>query len=158
MSSPSHVSGSQASLEIPFGAVVVIYDGDCAFCRRSIDEIRRRDRKARMVYLPRRTPGIEEKIPGLTDGDFNSGIRVVDPDGKIHVGADGIRQIASQLPVWRHFTWVYDVPLIRGLARRIYAWIAANRMRLSRQVCPPEGCELVRPEENPAIGSPGNKN
>ncbi len=147
MNTPSRISGSPAAPEIPAGAIVVVYDGECGFCRRSVDEIRRRDREARMVYLPRRTPGIEEKIPGLTHGDFNSGIRVVDPDGTIHVGADGIRRIASQLPVWRRFTWVYDIPLIRGLARRIYAWIAANRMRLSRQICPSHGCELGSPEQ-----------
>src|SRR5678815_4611945 len=79
---------SAAAPEIPAGAVVVVYDGDCGFCRRSVDEIRRRDREGRMVYLPFSTPGLEARLPGITEGDFDSGIRVVDPDGTIHVGAD----------------------------------------------------------------------
>jgi len=139
-------SGFESVAGIPAGAIVVVYDGECRLCRRSIEEIRRRDRDRRMVYLPRRTPGIEKLVPGLADGDFDAGIRVVDSDGTVHIGADGIRRIASQLPIWRRFTWVYEIPLIRGLARRIYAWIAANRMRLSRSICSPSECDLDPPE------------
>ena len=127
---------------IPPGAVVVVYDGECGFCRRSVDEIRRRDRDRRMVYLPRSTPGIEEKLPALAEGDFDTGIRVFDPDGTIHVGADGIRHIASQLPIWRRLAWAYDLPIIRPLARRAYAWVAANRMRISRACGPDGACRL----------------
>ncbi len=153
MSDPTQKPGAAGSPDLPAGAVVVVYDGDCGFCRRSVDEIRRRDRDKRMVYLPRRTPGIEARIPGLAEGDFDTGIRVVDRDGTIHVGADGIRHIASQLPVWRRLAWAYDLPVIRPLARRIYAWVAANRMRIS-QACGPDGaCRLPEHAEENRSGT-----
>jgi hypothetical protein len=109
-----------------------------------------------MVYLPRRTPGLEEKIPGLAEGDFDTGIRVVDPDGTIHVGADGIQRIAEQLPIWRRLAWVYHVPVINGVARRAYAWVAANRMRISRACGPGDACRLpgAQGEEPPAASHP----
>ena len=152
MSDSGGTPGAGKPPEIPAGAVVVVYDGDCGFCRRSVDEIRRRDRERRMVYLPRRTPGIEAKLPGLAEGDFDTGIRVVDPDGTIHVGADGIRHIASQLPVWRRLAWAYDLPVIRPVARRMYAWVAANRMRISAACAPDGACRLpgAHAEETPA--------
>ena len=111
---------------------VVVYDGDCAFCRRSIAAIQSRDRHNQFAYLPRKTPGLEERYPQLALEDFDSGIRVVGQDGTVHVGADGIHQIASGLPYFRRWAWLYHAPGVHGVTRRMYAWVAANRMKLSR--------------------------
>lgn len=114
------------------GAILVVYDGACAFCRRSIAAIQQRDRHGQFVYLPRETPGLEERYPQLALGDFDTGMRVIEPDGTMHIGADAIYQIATRLPYFRWCAWMYHLPYTRGLARRIYAWVAANRMKLSR--------------------------
>ncbi|MGB7946913.1 MAG: DUF393 domain-containing protein [Candidatus Binatia bacterium] len=127
--------------------MLVIYDGACAFCRRSIAAIRRRDRHGHFAYLPRQTPGIEARYPQLVLGDFDQGIRIVEPDGTMHIGADAIYQIASRLPYFRRFSWLYDLPLARHLTRHVYAWVATNRMKLS-QYCVDGACELASAHEN----------
>lgn len=111
---------------------IVVYDGDCPFCRRQVARIERRDRWRRFELAPRQTPGLMERFPKLAEGDFNTGMRVVLPDGRIAVGADAVYEIARRLPRWRWLAWLYVLPPIRWLAQRIYAWIAANRMRLGR--------------------------
>lgn len=109
---------------------VVVYDGECPFCRKQIARIRRWDRAEQLEYVPRRSPGLEERFPKLAEGDFNTGMRFVAPDGLIHVGADAVYQIAARLPFWRRLAWLYRVPGLHRLARAAYAWIAAHRMSL----------------------------
>lgn len=116
---------------VPSGPVVV-YDGDCAFCRAQIARIRRRDRSVQFEYVARQTPGLEQRFCRLAEGDFNSGMRLVDPQGRIHVGADAVYEIARRLPVWRRLAWLYRLPIVHGAARLIYKWIAANRQSLGR--------------------------
>ena len=120
---------------------IVVYDGGCRFCCRQVERIRRRDTRAQFEYVPRQQPELIERIPALADADFNTGMRLVTLDGTIHVGADAVYQIARHLPRWRWIVWVYRMPVIHVLARLVYAWIAANRLWLSR-TCDEGACKL----------------
>jgi len=124
------------------GKSLVVYDGDCAFCRASVEQVRRRDREGIFEYVPRRTEWLDERYPELATQDFNTGMRLIEPDGQIHVGMDAVYRISSQLPIWRWFSWLYRLPVINQVAKRAYAWVAANRMKLSRY-CDSDGtCRL----------------
>jgi len=120
---------------------VVVYDGECPFCRRQIARIRRYDRHGRFECVPRQTLGLTDRFPALADGDFDTGMRLISPDGEIYVGADSVYYIARQLPVWRWFAWLYRIPGVHALARAAYAWIAAHRRSLGRG-CDDDACAL----------------
>src|SRR5262245_61337245 len=111
---------------------VVVYDGECPFCRKQVDRIRSRDVGDQFEYLPRQSASLTDRFPILAEADFNTGMRLVLPDGHVHVGADAVYQIARRLPRWRLVAWLYRVPILHALARRVYRWIAANRQRLGR--------------------------
>ena len=118
----------------------VVYDGECPFCRRQIARFRQRDTQSLFEYLPRQTAGLAEQFPKLADADFNAGMRLVCPDGNILVGADAVYHIMRRLSPYRWVAWLYRVPLLHFLFRRIYAWIAANRHRLAgncHEACDP---------------------
>jgi predicted DCC family thiol-disulfide oxidoreductase YuxK len=110
---------------------VVVYDGQCAFCRHQVDRLRRWDRAGRFEYLARQTPGIEDRFPALAEGDFNTGMRLITRDGGILIGADAVHRIVQQLPRWKYAAWLYRVPGLHQLARLAYAWVAAHRYRLA---------------------------
>ena len=114
---------------------VIVYDGACPFCRKQVARIRRRDRNGVFEFVPKQTPGLTVRFPRLAEGDFNTGMRLIDPDGTIHVGADAVYEIARRLPLSRWVAPLYRVPPIRWAARRFYGWIAANRYRFSRREC-----------------------
>ena len=108
----------------------LVYDGDCAFCRRSVDRISRWDRTNTFEFVARQTDGLIERFPKLGEGDFESGMRLITVDGAIHVGADATYQVARRLRYWRRIAWLYHVPGIHWLTKTGYAWIAAHRQSL----------------------------
>jgi predicted DCC family thiol-disulfide oxidoreductase YuxK len=124
----------------PAGRPVIVYDGDCSFCRAQIGRIRLKDRRDAFEYVPRQAEGLIQRFPALAEGDFNSGMRLVMPDGAIHVGADAVYEIARRMPVWKLAAWTYRVPGLRALFRWIYAWIAAHRQSLGR-TCRDDACK-----------------
>jgi predicted DCC family thiol-disulfide oxidoreductase YuxK len=120
---------------------VIVYDGECPFCRKQVDRIRSRDVRDQFEYLPRQSASLTDRFPILAEADFNTGMRLVLPDGQVHVGADAVYQIARRLAGWRRIAWLYRVPVLHALARRIYGWIAANRQRLG-QDCSDASCHV----------------
>ncbi len=130
---------------------IVVYDGECAFCRTQIERMRARDKLGCFDFVPRQTPGLDDRFPQLKEGDFDTGMRLILPDGRVHVGADAVYQISRRLPLWRRMAWLYRVPGIHALARRIYAWIAAHRRSLGRP-CENDACSAT--PENIAAQKP----
>jgi predicted DCC family thiol-disulfide oxidoreductase YuxK len=123
---------------------VIVYDGDCAFCRSQIARIRRRDRQDRFEYVPKQAPGLFERFPALQRMDLNQGLRVIAPDLKIHVGPDAVYVIARKLPGWRWAAWLYRVPLVHRLLREAYARVAKRRYSLNAR-CDDGTCPTQSP-------------
>ena len=121
---------------------VVVYDGECPFCIEQIERFQRLDKHRHFEYIPRQEPGLEEKFPILTQGDFNSGMRLIRTDGTVDVGADAIYQIVRRLPGINLVAWLYCVPGITQIAREVYKWIAANRKKLGR-TCDTGACKTA---------------
>lgn len=117
----------------------IIYDGDCRFCRKQAERIRFRAAAGTFDYVPRQEPGLEDRLPQIRQGDFNSGMRLVHPDGAVSVGADAVYEIARRLTPHRYLAWLYRVPGLKQVCRGIYALIARNRMKLSRR-CSDDSC------------------
>jgi len=131
-------------------AGVVVYDGNCPFCRRQLARIRLRDITERFEYVAKQSPGLNERFPALARGEFSAGMRLVRPDGQVRVGSDAIYEIAYQLPYWRWIAWLYRVPGIHALTRLVYRWIAANRTRLGRS-CGDADCEIPTAKTGSAV-------
>lgn len=115
----------------------VIYDGECAFCRRQIERLRRRDRSGRFECLPSQSEALAEHFPELEGADLEQGVRLITPERQIYSGADAVYQITRRLPRWRRIAWLYHVPGIHALCRWGYRWIARHRHRLGCEVCNP---------------------
>ena len=135
---------------------VVIYDGECSFCLRQIERIKRHDRRSRFEYVPRQSPGLDERFPRLADDDFNSGMRLITPRGEILVGADALYHIVRRLPIWGNIAWIYRLPGLNRLARLAYRWIAANRHRLGRSGAEPSCNSAPDADEHSAAGAGGH--
>lgn len=99
----------------------LVYDGDCGICERSADFARRRSRS--LIVRDHRSHGLD-RIDAVifTDGTRES------------TGAPAVAAALATFDArrWRILGRVIDAPLVRVLARWVYALVARNRSRISR--------------------------
>jgi predicted DCC family thiol-disulfide oxidoreductase YuxK len=112
-------------------APTLIYDGECGFCRRSVDLVLRWDRAHRLRVVPfqdqARVAAFGIPLPALA-----AAMHLVVPDGRVFAGADAAPHILRLLPGKRWLAWVFRVPGVLPVARRVYAWMARRRRCLVR--------------------------
>jgi predicted DCC family thiol-disulfide oxidoreductase YuxK len=114
--------------------VVLIYDGECSMCRASALWLLRRAEAggARDIeILPCRSPVRRQRFPAIADETCMEAMQLVLPGGHVLGGADAVPEILRRIPRWRWIATVFALPGVRPFARRVYAWIARNRMRIS---------------------------
>jgi predicted DCC family thiol-disulfide oxidoreductase YuxK len=117
---------------------VLIYDGECAMCRASALWLMRRAlSREQLEILPCRSGPRRERYPGITDAACMTAMQVVLPDGRVLSGADAVPELLRRVRGWGWVATVFALPGVRPIARRVYAWVARNRMRIS--------CTLARP-------------
>ena len=58
-------------------------------------------------------------------------MQLVLPDGRTLAGADAVPELLRRIRGLGWLAGVFSLPDARPIARRVYAWIAKNRMRLS---------------------------
>ena len=119
---------------------VVVYDGECPFCLKQVERMKRYDSAGVFEYTPRQTEGLEQRFPKLASAEFDTGMRLVHPDTSISVGADAVYGIARRLNRWRYLAWLYRVPVLNRAFRVAYAWVAKRRYRLAKK-CENSVCE-----------------
>ena len=109
----------------------LIYDGECGFCRTSVDRLQRWDREHRLALLPfqdhARVAAFGIPLPALA-----AAMHLVLPDGRVLAGADAAPEILRLLPGKRWLARAFSIPGVLPLARRVYAWIARQRRCLVR--------------------------
>ena len=111
---------------------VIIYDGNCDFCRRRV--ARWQDVAGnRLDFVP--SEDARRLSPAVTQLALNESVHLIEPSGRISQGAQAIfrmRKIAlgRSLPLW-----LYDnVPGFRYVAEQLYRLVARHRKHLgSRQ-------------------------
>ncbi|MBI2344428.1 MAG: DUF393 domain-containing protein [Deltaproteobacteria bacterium] len=120
---------------------VVIYDGECPFCRRAIAWYRAHDPAGHMEYLSRQSPERLRRYPIFDDPKYQGSIQLLMPEGAIFSGAEATGRTLTYLHGWR-WRWLgacIQWPGIRSLARIGYRWIAKNRHRFA---CKDDSCRL----------------
>jgi predicted DCC family thiol-disulfide oxidoreductase YuxK len=93
--------------------------------------MRRAMAAGQLEILPCRSGPRRARFPQITDERCMRAMQLVLPDGRVLEGADAVPELLRRIPRWRGAAAVLALPGVRGVARRAYAWIAANRMRIS---------------------------
>lgn len=120
---------------------LVIFDGDCSFCRLQIEKIKRRDRLDQFEFSPRQESGLLKDHPELLPYENQDGLRFISIQRNVFVGADSVYQIYKRIFPFNLVTWVYKLPLFHAFFQIIYQWISKNRLKLSGK-CENDVCEV----------------
>lgn len=108
---------------------VLVFDGKCDMCRRSVDWISRRDGQGVIEALPYQDPSVSDRFPEIPYRAFERAIQFVRPEGASLEGARAVEEILRVIPHTRWMAPFFYVPGVRWLAQRIYRIVAGNRRR-----------------------------
>lgn len=118
----------------------LVYDADCAMCRASALWLMRRAMAAgQLEILPCRSGQRRARFPQITEERCLRAMQLVLPDGRVLEGADAVPELLRRIPRWRWAASLLAAPGASAVARRVYAWVAANRMRISCDLHDGEG-------------------
>jgi len=111
---------------------VILFDGQCPFCLKSVALLKRLDWLKRFDYRNARQQEnwpADAKTPLVMD-KLTEEMHLVTPDGDVSAGFGAFRQIFAQLPMTWGLVPLTYVPGVTALGNRLYRWVARNRFDL----------------------------
>ena len=109
----------------------LIYDGECGICRQAVTILKKWDREHLLRYVPFQDSAGVSRF-GIALPALAAAMHLLLPDGRVYPGADAVPELLRLLRGKRWLARLFDIPGVRPLARRIYAWIAMRRHCLVR--------------------------
>jgi len=113
------------------GPFKLLYDGQCPFCRREVEWLKRRDRRGKLVAEDISSPNFHAEACGLSQAEVMAVMHGVLPDGRIVRRIEAIREAYRAVGLgWlvAPLSW----PVLDWLADRAYGVFARNRVALGR--------------------------
>lgn len=139
------MNASPSAADVP----VLVYDGDCAFCTRSVRFIERRIRRRPRIAAWQH---LDLASLGLTREMCETAVQWVGVDGEV---ASGHRAVSRTLihggGGWRVLGRLIVLPGVDVLAGILYRWVARNRHRL-----PGGTAQCAMPEAQRVTGGHGD--
>ncbi|MGD2216875.1 MAG: DUF393 domain-containing protein [Gemmatimonadales bacterium] len=105
----------------------LIYDGDCQFCRRQVNRLRKMDQGRRLETVPFQTADLARH--GIERSAAEEAMHLVAPGGTVWRGAEAARELFRLLPFGRPLVWLLKAPGAMFAAERVYRWVARRRHR-----------------------------
>ncbi|MGO9243713.1 MAG: thiol-disulfide oxidoreductase DCC family protein, partial [Verrucomicrobiia bacterium] len=76
---------------------VLVFDGDCNFCRRWISRWREATGE-RIEYVPFQHPSVAERFPELSREQCEQSVQLIDTDGAIYSAAEAVFRTLAYAP------------------------------------------------------------
>ena len=123
------------------GDGIILFDGTCAFCERSVRFIATRDH-GYFKFGASQNPEGQALLAKYRAGDNSAGSMILIEDGEISMRSTAVLKIAKRMTApWRWAAVLLWVP--RPIRDAIYRVVAANRHRIAGQS---NACEVPPPE------------
>ncbi|HEY5046108.1 MAG TPA: DUF393 domain-containing protein [Solirubrobacteraceae bacterium] len=106
---------------------VLIYDGDCAFCRKCARALERIEPDAEIIAWQ----SADLAALGITEEQATDAVQLVQIDGTVRAGHEAIAAILSSTGgIWQIIGRMVLLPGISWMAAKVYRLVADNRNRL----------------------------
>lgn len=114
------------------GQAVVLYDGECALCRKSMQITRKLDWFGRIAFQD--CHDVEHHPPSAVPLELPNMLRemhVVTPDRqRVYIGFRALRWMAWRMPLTLPLAPFAYLPGVPWLGHKFYLWVAKNRLNL----------------------------
>jgi predicted DCC family thiol-disulfide oxidoreductase YuxK len=109
------------------GKPLIIFDGDCQFCRFWIQRWHAKTGDA-VEYLPSQESSIARRFPEIPKDEYRKSVLLIEPDGTVYHGAEAA---CRSLAVKRKRRWLlwcyYRIPGVRRGSEWLYEVISEHR-------------------------------
>jgi predicted DCC family thiol-disulfide oxidoreductase YuxK len=114
------------------GRALVLYDGQCPLCRKSVKVLRRLDWLAALGYVDVRSPEeLRRCTPPVAPERLLEEMHLLTPGREeVYHGFKAFRWMAWRLPVLWFLVPLLYLPGAESLGQRAYLWVARNRLNL----------------------------
>lgn len=139
------IGGTMPITTTPPHSAVLLYDGECVFCRRSRDRLQWLLRDDGLGYLSFRGPGVLDRFPGVTEHACELGLQLITTDGTVYSNAEAAVRSLLRRP-WFAAAWLYYLPGLRQIIDATYRWVAVHRFGISGRSseCKDDVCVIPR--------------
>jgi predicted DCC family thiol-disulfide oxidoreductase YuxK len=121
---------------------IILFDGTCLFCERSVRFIASRDPGGYFKFAASQSPQAKELLLRFGVAPDTARSIVLIEDGRVYTKSDATLRIAGRLTApWHLAAWLLGVP--RPIRDAVYRVIAAVRHRVSGRS---NACEIPPPE------------
>ena len=108
---------------------LVVYDGDCDFCRRWVERWRLTTGE-RVAYAPYQE--VAEQFPEVPPERFRTAVVLITPEGEVYSGAEAVFVLLSHVPGCRWPMWAYrTLPGVAPVSEGVYRFVARHRRGFS---------------------------
>jgi predicted DCC family thiol-disulfide oxidoreductase YuxK len=129
---------------------VVLYDGQCNFCRSQIELLKRLGGQNRLRFLSLHDPSVAKKYPDLTSEQLMEQMWIIAPNEKRYGGAWAVRYLTRVLPILWPLAPILHVPGLMGVWQYLYRQIAKRRYLIAGRQCEEGGtCHLHYSDPTP---------
>ncbi|HEV3383881.1 MAG TPA: DUF393 domain-containing protein [Gemmata sp.] len=135
------------AIDLAAGKAIVLYDGNCPLCQRSVRLLKRLDWLKRFHYRNCRET---EKLPPcevpLIPSRLLEEMHLVTPNRKrSYAGFAAFRWMAWRMPLTCGIAPLLYLPGARWCGNKVYKWVARNRYNLVP--CKDGVCTIARPDD-----------
>ena len=122
---------------------LVLYDDECPLCVFQMKMLTWMDWLHRIRVVPLSSEQAREAAPSLDREQLRAAMHVVTAGGGLHRGARAIRFLSLRMPLLVPLGLLLWVPGVIWIAEKFYAWVARNRLVLSRVFGCKDACAIV---------------
>jgi predicted DCC family thiol-disulfide oxidoreductase YuxK len=120
------------------GRAVLIYDGQCPVCRRTVRWIGQNQREGSFRMLPCQSAEVARRFPSITREACMNAMQLVLPDGSVLAGEEALPEILRRLKRYSAAAEVFRLPGSGALSRAFYRWFADSRYHIAEALFPGE--------------------
>jgi predicted DCC family thiol-disulfide oxidoreductase YuxK len=112
-------------------SLTVLYDSTCGFCSTCRNWLSKQPQLVSLEFIPANHSEAARRFPTLA-GAAPEELVVVSDEGGVYRGSHAWIMCLWALSEYREWLFRLSSPALLPLARNAYAWVAQNRMTLSR--------------------------
>jgi len=115
--------------------LIVLWDGDCSFCKNSLEWVQKKNPQGDIQYLSFHEETAKKWREQIGLEALQKSMYVVEENETLYGGSEGFRILLSRIPRYKWLSFLMGLPLIKQCCQFGYSIIANNRMHWGKHSC-----------------------